>query len=371
LRVYKQMEIERFTEELGNYLNDRGWSKFISKQDLEVYAKNLDSAEGYFPDTRKSSKRRFVTLEEIGDTIKNYFINREYQEVDSMDISNSTGDTLFTSAGVQMFNRQGLQFSINKDLYIAQPVIRSQFFGLANTTKSSSTSFVNLCTERLGTNPENYIKHLNQWLDCLSSLGLYVGFMCLEPFTITGDWGKGPFRGRALRVSYKGLEIGDLGVLSNAPNLYGEGDICDAGFGLERIASAINENYKYYECMWPANIFLNLDNHQLDIIRTSTLIAGSGVRPNNNNQGYRLRKFLKEFQGFHNLETNQLIHDFYNYWGKFIKLPKGIMETQEIIGQELNRNRNLRILKELGIQEVNIGLSKGVNEFSIDLLRKK
>ena len=374
IRLYgieTKMELKKYAEKLEDYLTGWKWGRFTLDGNVQVYAKGDDSAQGIFPDGSKSRKTRFIPLEEVSKIIRIHLINQGYQEVGAIGIVNSAEDTLFTSAGVQMFNRSGVEFPIDKDMYISQPVIRTQFFGSANTTRSSSTSFVNICTERLGTNPENYIKHLDSWLNCLSSLGLYAGYMRLELSEVSNNWGKGRFDGLALKISYRGLEIGDIGILFNVPSLYGENDVCDSGFGLERIASTLNGNYDYYECLWPANKFIKLDRHQLDAIRTATLIAGAGIKPGNNSHGYRLRKFLKAYQGHADIDSTQLINDFYYFWTKFIDLPSDIIETQNTIRQELNRNRNLRILKENGIQEIDLNLSKDTNEFSADLLRRK
>lgn len=362
------VELEIVQKSVESYLCSKNWQRVENREGL-VYVKNPDYARiTEFRPTEKDTLKRRRFLEDFFIKTSEYFKNKGYEYIAPFDIRNPNEDTLFTIAGVQVLDSD--RRDLEGDLFIAQPVIRTQYFGSANTKIGSSTSFVNICTEKVDAHGEDFIRQLDSWLNYLSQTGLYMGDMELGIKTKEPNWGKGPFRKLVVSVKYKSLGLGDLGYLHDVPQKKGKMNICDMGFGLERLNWAVNKTPSYYDILWPGRKILPLDEHQLDIIRTATLIVGSGIEPSNNNQGYRLRKFLKEYQGFREIDTSQLISDFFDYWKLFSSQKIDLNLITGIISKELNRNRNLRLLNLSGLNTNKLDFSLDPNNFARVLLER-
>jgi len=359
--------LEKISACLDEYLNSYKWNKFNSDKG-HIYSKFKELKNFKEQDFLRENKRRgFIAIETLYEKMKLFF-NNKYERIEPLHIVNQKEDTLFTSAGVQIFNSNIESEKLIKDIFIAQPVIRTQFIGYAKEKEGYSTSFVNVCTEKRNASEEDYIKHLDSWLSFFSSIGIFAGDLTLKSEIYKPNWKKGEFWEFILSIDYKGLRLGDAGYVVELPVGDGKTNVCDFGFGLERIAWAINKTQSYYDTIWPGNVLLGLDREKIDNIRTATLLASSNVTPSNKKEGYRLRKLLKNYSGFFEVDTSQLISDFYNQWNLFTNLKKSLGETINTIYKEICRNKNLNIISFLELSANNFNLEKDLSEFIKTLL---
>jgi len=293
-----------------------------------------------------------------------YFISEGYRKLPSASIlnpysrrgdSNNLEDTLFIVAGVQALNPIFIDEAPVTEgaLFIAQPVIRTQYADMVGKIDGFSTSFVNICTEDLNASPKRHVEHIDRWLSYLSHIGLFVNQTSIVPEFLTPDWGKGTFNNVAIYLNYGGLQLGDMSFFYGIPQrTRKEMTVSDIGFGLERVAWAVNKSTSYFDAIGPF-IESFLEKYRLmDSARTLALISGSGVTPSKEGTGYRFRKFAQmlldadkgDFGFLH------LIPYYHSFWGNLLQLSRNSDECRNLIYREYLRRLNAQLSAALRIE---------------------
>ena len=185
-----------------------------------------------------------------------YFDSVGFRQITSRNIANFDGQTDLVIAGVQMFDdiiHRNQQIREDK-MFVAQPCVRMQFQQQVESQEGTSTSFVNVCTEKMGANFDEHLDTIDYWCTILSKLGLHMSDFIVVMRTSINDWGTGKFSALELFFSYGGLELGDAAYLlipqANRTSI----PISDIGFGLERIAWAMNKTDSYFDMLTPLDI---------------------------------------------------------------------------------------------------------------------
>src|SRR3989344_1031207 len=266
---------------LKEYLFKRKWVEVDSGLGVILFKK-----ERFFKPTKR---KKSYSLEDLAEMSKTFFSNkRSYIYHKPLHISSEASKTLFVGAGVQLFNSSRNIEKLVGDIYISQPVIRTQYLGKASENEGISTSFVNLCTLKKKATFEDFIQYFENWLDFLSYIGIYASLLTIHLKSKITNWGQGEFENLSAHISYDKIEIGDVSYCIKMPIEHERQNICDAGFGLERIAFALNGCY--YKNIFPTELEIN--ENILDIIRTVTIMVGSGIVSGNKSSSYRLKKML-------------------------------------------------------------------------------
>lgn len=292
-------------------------------------------------------RKRKISINEVAKEIERSFLEKSYTSLEAMHIVQKN-ETIFTSAGIQAIN---LNEEIAGQAYIAQPVVRTHCLGLAEREEGCSTAFTNICTINSHSSVEDYLTQLDHWMSVLSSLGIYMGNCVLSQKITNNNWGHGDFRELVLRIHYMGLEIGDACYIDKFPNKTRvETAVTDIGFGVERIVWALNKSPSYYDSIYPAHKILRYNRGTLDRIRTATLLVASGVKPSNKDEGWQLRKILKEDENIARSNLFDLVSYFYDSWQNFSLPERSKEETYNEIQKEAYRNTNLQIAKSVGIR---------------------
>ena len=301
------------------------------------------------------NNRESVNNLENPEYLENFFQTKNYNIIKPQSILQKNGTTLFTSAGVQIlddyiFNEKEL---VNEKMFVAQPVIRTQFI---NAVKDgTSTSFINISTEKLNPTMAEHFSSIKDWLSLLNDFG--INKKDLDIFNRKGEpsWGEKKFKNNIMIFFYKGLEIGDAIHAYDIPQTNRENiSFSDIGFGVERLKWSLGGHnyfdYKHNNLLSPK---------VLDYCKTLALLSASNLEPSNNNQGYRLRQFSKrlqqEFPGKID-STKNLLMCYYNFWSKWVNLEKGPKESIEVIEKENERNFNRILLDKLSEKYNDVGI---------------
>lgn len=284
------------------------------------------------------------------DFIKAYFETKDYRIVESKELVNPKGTTLFICAGVQVLDNV-----IHNDdkvpegkLFVAQPVLRTQF--MDQIKEGISTSFVNIATEIVNPSVDEHFKALEEWLNFLQLLGLQRSNFFFLLTQKDRKWGDKKLKSQDFRIRYNGFSLGSAIFLYDIPKKQRQNlQISDIGFGLERLRWMLGGG-SYTDHLIPGQKLSNFDDQVLDYARTLALLAGSGVIPSNNEQGYRFRKFSKllvarNISCHHDLQF--LLESFYNYWERWAKLEVSLEESLERIRKENERNFNRELINRL------------------------
>lgn len=200
---------------------------------------------------------------------------------------------------------------VYREGYLPQPVVR--FTGLRDESgqlrDSFLTSFVNTSHVRRVTGPADIATMLDQWLTVLSRLGLHarhIGFHAR-----LSVWQRHPVAGLTLHFDHAGIPLGDLvWIWNQADPTYTVGDL---GSGLERLAWTITRR------PWAQLVFgplaAHADSTTLDLLRSGTLIAGSGIAPAARGPGAALRRILRSVSPHLVVRGLDAVVDiFYLYW---------------------------------------------------------
>jgi hypothetical protein len=299
-----------------------------------------------------SKRKKQVTIDDLWSSTLSYFENEGLIIANRNSIVNRKGGTLFVIAGMQYFddvvyNENGKP---EGNYFIPQPCIRLKFLDMVGKEEGISTSFVNICTGQVDVPVDFLVNHIDIWLNYLSSIGLYVSDMTI---ILENEicWDDGKFEGQAVLFNYGGLEIGEGIYLSNiSQQTRNNITMIDFGFGLERILWALNKTKSYYMLVGPMIEIARGNYVLIDLVRTLTLIAASGIHPSNTAHGYRFRKLVKMIEE-HYLNTNlyTLIRDSYCYWSKFIRPVVPFLGCVGVIENEIERNNNLFIARAVQV----------------------
>ena len=103
--------------------------------------------------------------------IYEFFKNNNYQLINPFNIVNNK-DTVFYSAGIQPLLLEYLDGNIsnNQKVFIAQPVIRTQY--LNSLDEGISLAFINGTTSSFNLTQNEYEKLVSDWLDFFYQIGL-------------------------------------------------------------------------------------------------------------------------------------------------------------------------------------------------------
>lgn len=292
--------------------------------------------------------------------LETYFERNGFSILQPKPIINKTGITLFISAGVQHLDDVIYKEANYCDVpqFVAQPVLRSQF--VKSVGEGSSTSFINICTEKVNPRVQEHFSYLEKWLELLDKMGLKKENISFQLQNTETKWADKKFKSDKIKIFYDGLEIGVALYNTDLPQ-NNRDPLCfsDIGFGLERI-KWILQGGQYF------NVFnITTKEHEvknpiiLNHILTMALLAGSGIKPANKEHGYRLRLFSKKFISENikeHLEIEELAGNAYRYWSNWINLPVSENEALLLIQKENERNFNRELLNSLKLKYVDVDI---------------
>jgi len=261
-----EMSVET-SKAVDKFMADRGWQGHLcSACGRTFFTKSLDNTEvnnpvcgwhkcdkGTYPFRTFTKRKKMLTPAQISDRVSEYFGSAGFKKVDPRNIANFDGQTDLVIAGVQMFDdiihhNQPIR---EDKVFVAQPCVRMQFQPHVESQEGTSTSFVNVCTEDMGGSFDDHLRTVDHWCTILSKLGLHMNNFTVVTRVSTNDWGTGKFSSIELFFSYGGLELGDAAYLLIPQVDRSSIPISDIGFGLERIAWAINKTDSYFDTLAP------------------------------------------------------------------------------------------------------------------------
>lgn len=359
-----------------NFLNERNFVEVKSANDVELQTQKIyksDQSNGINNKTHELQREILENLK-TPEFLKSFFEKAEFKNISSKSIINENGLTLFISAGVQVLDPiiHDEKEIFAEKIYIAQPVFRTQF--IPKISEGVSSSFINIATEMVDKTPEEHFHALDRWMELLNILGLNKENIILKSIERYDKWGKRKFLQKILKIYYGDLEIGDALYIDMPQDSRENILISDIGFGLDRIKWLLSDNKSYFQTIAPDNeAFLNLDRKTIDYTRTLSLLAGFGVKPSNNEHGYRFRqlsKLLVKTNLGKKINLNNLIKLWYNDWQKWTNFPISEEDIEKIINMENERNLNreiLDILKE-DYPDVDIDINQSTDKI-IKLLK--
>ena len=299
----------------------------------------------------------------------NQFEKEGFKIVQPMNIVDKKIKTLFVVSGVQILDpiiHDNAEI-VDQKIFIAQPVIRTQF--LPQVQEGSLTSFVNLTANSVNKSYEEHVGTINKWLLILENLGFSREKFSAQVSRNKNLWDRRRFENDFMGIYYNSIEIGEASYIEkmpqdNRPPI----SISDVGFGVERMNfSLCGKTFDdYYKKELPIKI--------IDSSRTLALLAGSGAKPGNNGQGYRVRLFSKNFVR-ENMNVGAKAADIfklaYKQWSRWTKLPLSMQETLDILLPEYDRNFNREILDFLHVNQVKIELdiNQSTDDFVIQLIK--
>lgn len=281
----------------------------------------------------------------------------EYKNFNS--INNSYADTDFIIAGLQTINPilQGEQ-QVKTDKWLSfQPVIRLVEKDKCGVEEGYFTSFVNVCEISTNTNYTNYLQDIENWIDILSSCSLHTSGLqiIIKPSTTT-------YNGVGIEFNYKGLELGQANLYSFDIN----GDkvmMSDFGFGYERILWAINGGKNFFAPFVSKYDYLFGDLKEFDRIRTTTLMAMSGITAGSAGKSKHMRNLIKEtFDIVPISNINEQIERSYEFYSRFIASSIELNIVNDIINNEIDLNRKKKILKQAGISNYSSLIDASVDD---------
>lgn len=208
--------------------------------------------------------------------------------------------------------------------------------------EGSTTSFVNASTVQLQCSFESHIRSLDDWLDLLSKLGLYMGDFNLEIVSPEryGRGKKGNWKhtdGFSIGINYLNLNIGDAGYI-RIPSEGRSLEISDIGFGLERILWGLYKTPSYFDLIGPQSEIKNSRFQLVDSLRSSTLLGMSNISEGTSDAHNQFRKFTKIASGYYGMfDAFKLVSHYYNFWSKFITPKKSTLETYYFLDENIRK----------------------------------
>lgn len=371
-----------FKRKLDDYSRNRNWqahrcpycaNEYYSKKDTKCCG-SYHCQKGYTFLTLPK-KKGVVCLDELLNQTEAFFRDHGHKPVIGKTVINNIGDTLFIVAGIQSIFPGLYKDSISKEdipagsCFIAQPSVRIKFLKEVGKIDGISTSFVNICTEEAYCSVDRYIHHLDTWLNYLSHIGLFVGDMTLVKKGIALEGGG--LRIRKVLINYGGLELGDAAYIEAPLKSQGDIAICDTGFGLERVCWALNKSESYFDAIGPWSVAFQREFRLIDFLRTMTVMAGSGIEPSHKAQGYRLRKLAKNCVSLGlDISIDELVSHYYRFWSTIIPLVKSLDDCKKLLQEEVNRNHNMAICKQLDLKPDPKFVNQNLDLFIWSLTRK-
>lgn len=277
--------------------------------------------------------------------IYNYFKEMDYHIVNPFPIVNNK-DTVFYSAGIQPLLNSYLNDELEdkKNLFIAQPVIRTQYLDVLS--EGTSLAFINSTTAKFNLSENEYLKLIKDWLDFFYQLGLEKRNITSSCDFYEDKWNNINLSGNRTFYYYNNIEIGDTTFFTSIDNEKID-SMCDLGFGIERIRWCINGNRSYFNLFSDSD---KLSSSEKGLISAITLLAICGVKPSQKNSGYRARLFSKKLADLLsssklNVEDLKYFKECILYWQDWQKISDAF--DFSIIENEYERNCNSNIINML------------------------
>lgn len=353
------MNLEEFSDIVTQYFHSHNWTKkqcnhchrtFFTKSDFEnCQSYECNNREYTFLNYSRRSK--LVTEEELITVTKEFFSQKGLVIKKYDSVVNKIGDTIFIVAGIQCLDNivhREEPFD-NTVFFSPQPCIRLKFLGEGGVHEGISSSFVNLCSAEVGASADKYWNHLTLWLDFFSKVGIYVKDLAIV--IDKTDIRAGVMKGRMIEINYGGLELGEgiffYEVMQKTRDPI---SIIDFGFGFERILWSINKTRSYFLLLGPKLDVVQGNQVLIDLIKTLTLMAMSGVYPSNKNHGFHFRRIVKMIvRNYLGIQIEHLIRYSYSYWKKFITpcvdlhncISSIMLETQYQTNRQLCHRLNI------------------------------
>jgi len=349
-KIVKKFMIERGWQE--HQCNECGitfFAKSSTKIDISVCGwQKCD--KGSYSFRNFSKRKRLLKPSHISAKMSEYFRSVGFGLATPRNIANSNGRTDLVIAGVQMFDdiiHQNQRVREDK-IFVAQPCVRMQFQSYVESQEGTSTSFINICTEQMGVGFDEHLQSVDHWCTVLSKLGLHMNDFIIVMRTSKKDWGTGGFSALELFFSYGGLELGDAAYLRIPQLSHSAISISDIGFGLERIAWAINKTESYFDALIP---WAAIGKREMfDACRTLTLLVLCGVQATNKGPGLQFRRFAKVLgEKYYGANLFEILPHYFDYWAQFITPSIKREDAIMLARLEIERFVNLKICEMLNL----------------------
>lgn len=345
---------------VNKFMAERGWqrhscsacgraffSKPSTKMDVSVCGwRKCDKVT--YPFRTYTKRKKMLTPGQINARMSEYFRSAGFDLAAPRNIANFKGQTDLVIAGVQMFDDiiHHNQKIRDDKVFVAQPCVRMQFQPYVESQEGTSTSFVNVCTEKMVAGFSEHLQSVDHWCTILSKLGLHMNDFIVVMRTSVNDWGTGEFSMLELFFSYGGLELGDAAYLlipqPNRPAI----PISDIGFGLERTAWAVNKTDSYFDTLMP---WTGTGTREMfDSCRTMSLLVLCGVQAANKGPGLQFRRFAKVLgEKYYGVDVYSILSYYFDYWAQFIKPSISREAALQLARLEIERFVNLKVCEML------------------------
>lgn len=360
MKPEQESSVDTNSEAVKKFMTERKWemhscstcgrtffSKTSAKMDVSVCGWHKCD-KGDYPFRTYSKRKRMLTPVQISSRMSEYFRSTGFNAATPMNIANFEGQTDMVIAGVQMFDDiiHRNQEIRNDNVFVAQPCVRMQFQPHVESHEGTSTSFVNVCTEKIGAEFSEHLQSVDHWCTILSKLGLHMNDFIIVMRTSVNDWGTGKFSALELFFSYGGLELGDAAYLlipqPNRPAIA----ISDIGFGLERVAWAVNKTDSYFDTLMPWTA--TGTREMFDSCRTMALMVLCGVQAANKGPGLQFRRFAKVLsEKYYGVNVYSILAYYFDYWAQFINPSISRDTTVQLARLEIERFVNLKVCEAL------------------------
>ncbi len=349
-------------ESVKMFMSEKGWqenqcvgcgrtffTKPSTKADTSICGWHKCSNDNY-PFLSFSKSKRLSKPSQINEKMGTYFQTMGFGSTTSRNIANVDGQTDLIIAGVQMFdniihNNGGIE---TRPVFIAQPCVRMQYQPYVASQEGTSTSFVNVCTEHMGANFDEHLLAVDSWCSALSKLGLHMNDFTIVMRTSEKDWGTGKFSAIELFFVYGGLELGDAAYLMIPQSTRPAIPISDIGFGLERIAWAVNKTESYFDILIPLS--KAGEREMFDSCRTLALLVLCGVQAANKGPGLQFRRFAKVLsEKYYSPDIFEVMDYYIDYWAQFVKPSISKEDALKLARLEIERFTNLRVCELLNL----------------------
>jgi hypothetical protein len=296
----------------------------------------------------KTQRGPLLFPEELWPRIRTMFLANGFSLVNRSDVANSSSrSTRFVGAGVQLFEDaiyDGADHASGA-LFVPQPAVRLNYASSVASSRATSTSFMNVCTEQAQSRMCDFILHLDLWLGFLRKI--YTRLEDLVILLPSDLWSGGPLAGNSIVFEIGGIEIGDA-IFIDQTVAVGQHllPIVDFSFGLERLAYASRCDIPYSALIGPLPEAVS-DVHYvaLDRVRTATLLVMAGVTPSSSSHGRVVRQLLSEAAEWTLEDFHEAVLHFYNYWSLFFLPARTFQECHSMIALEFSRARVAAIAK--------------------------
>jgi len=347
---------------VNDFMIEKGWQgrscgacsrTFFSKPSNKMDTSTCGWHEcdnGTYPFRTFVKRKKRVTPLEVSAKMAEYFGSIGFGLVAPLNVANFEGQTDLIIAGVQMFDgvihrNQAIQ---EGKVFVAQPCVRMQFQQYVETQEGTSTSFVNVCTEKMNAKLDEHLQFVDNWCTVLSKLGLHMNDFVVIMQTSVKDWGTGEFSALELFFSYGGLELGDASYFLVPQASGAHTPISDIGFGLERIVWAMNKTGSYFDTLipWTSNGSMEM----FDSCRTLVLLVLCGVQAGNKGPSLQFRRFSKVLsEKYYGEDMYRILEHYFDYWSQFIKPSISRDATIQLVRLEIERFINLKVCEMLGL----------------------